>query len=430
MAFTTHGPTFWSRTKKAYSSFKENETMQKLSHFLPEWNFITLHYTYFIFTVLLTSLIFYGTSNPRYSITYTDSLFLTVSAMTEAGLNTVNLSQMTTFQQALLFLLIFIGSSIFVSIATVHARKRVFEHKFRDLVKRQRDSRRLRRRSLSASRPFSRRSMTGDRDTTIETRLEERKPVEPVEGHEFESRHSGPRDPTPGGKENAVPGPPQEPLQGEKGDIPESSDSSGTAVPDHQQEKEKDDGIVDEGVQRRGRQSSQQSIDSRHIRHAPSPRPELSNHNRILSFSNSNNAKPTTSAYQQFPRSENGLTSRHPFGMSTKSERALENQAIERGAELIHSMYPTYLTRHTTGRNAQFFGLSRAEREHLGGVEYRAISLLAWIVPIYFVLWQLFGCVGLGWYFANNKASTARENGIDPWYVVLCWVNEGILMCW
>ena len=76
--------------------------------------------------------------------------------------------------------------------------------------------------------------------------------------------------------------------------------------------------------------------------------------------------------------------------------------------------YPQYLTRYTTGRNGQFYGLSRAEREHLGGVEYRAIQLLSFVVPIYFVLWQLLGCLGLAAYLVNNKASTARENGINP----------------
>ena len=77
--------------------------------------------------------------------------------------------------------------------------------------------------------------------------------------------------------------------------------------------------------------------------------------------------------------------------------------------------YPNYLTRHTTGRNAQFFGLTKPEREHLGGVEYRAITLLAYVVPIYFVLWQLLGCIGLGAYMAHNKADVSRANGINPW---------------
>ena len=55
--------------------------------------------------------------------------------MTEAGLNTVNLSQLALAQQIILFLLVIIGSSIFVSVSTVWTRKRVFENRFRGVVK-------------------------------------------------------------------------------------------------------------------------------------------------------------------------------------------------------------------------------------------------------------------------------------------------------
>ena len=92
-----------------------------------------------------------------------------------------------------------------------------------------------------------------------------------------------------------------------------------------------------------------------------------------------------------------------------------KDEKDEKDEEPPEGWYPRYLTQHTTGRNGQIFGLSRAEREHLGGVEYRAIQLLAWIVPIYFVLWQLLGCSGLAAYVAHNKANIARENGINPW---------------
>lgn len=68
-------------------------------------------------------------------------------------------------------------------------------------------------------------------------------------------------------------------------------------------------------------------------------------------------------------------------------------------------------------RNSQFHGLSDAEREHLGGCEYRAIQLLAWLVPLYFVLFQFFGCLGLGAYVANNKRSVTESNGLNPWWV-------------
>lgn len=428
-------PSVWSRIKTSYQDIKDSSTYQKLSPFIPQWNFITIHYAYFIITLLITSLIFWGTSTPQYSISYTDSLFLVVSAMTEAGLNTVNLSQTTTFQQVLLWFLIVIGSSIFVSIATVHARKRIFERRFRDLVRRQRESRRMRRRSMSESRgPWMRRTLTGEtqpgrersREISVHGRLtEQQKPDELVERHEFESRHSGPRDPTPG-KQNVAPvstadtsaGKEQGPQNGEvKGLVgglgKEHSteiDSSGAATAVPEQEKTTGDGeAIDEGVQMRGR-GRKQSKDSEHIQYAPSPT-RLGERGRIISV-RSGNARPATSAYQISRPGAGGLMQR----VGAKVRQA-EGETKEEVDKLDHSLYPTYLTRHTTGRNAQFFGLTRAEREHLGGVEYRAISLLAWIVPIYFVLWQFLGSIGLGWYMANNKRSTTEENGINPWWL-------------
>jgi hypothetical protein len=61
---------------------------------------------------LITSVIFWGSSTPSRSVSYTDSLFFTVSAMTLAGLNTVNLSNLNTFQQSMLFVLTMLGSTV------------------------------------------------------------------------------------------------------------------------------------------------------------------------------------------------------------------------------------------------------------------------------------------------------------------------------
>lgn len=74
----------------------------------------------------------------------------------------------------------------------------------------------------------------------------------------------------------------------------------------------------------------------------------------------------------------------------------------------------------TTGwvaRNSQFHGLTEEERERLGGCEYRAVSLLAWLVPVYFVLWQLFGCIGCAAWVALNMPDVAWTNGINPAWV-------------
>lgn len=104
--------------------------LRSLCRHMPSLNFITIHYCYFVVVCLISSVIFWASSNPHGQISYVDSLFVVVSAMTEAGLNTVNLSTMTTWQQTMLFLLIIFGSSIWVSIWTVLARKSMFRRRF------------------------------------------------------------------------------------------------------------------------------------------------------------------------------------------------------------------------------------------------------------------------------------------------------------
>lgn len=58
--------------------------------YLPPLNFITLHYAYFLLVCLVFTLVFWGASEPRLSISFVDSLYCVVSAMSEAGLNTVS----------------------------------------------------------------------------------------------------------------------------------------------------------------------------------------------------------------------------------------------------------------------------------------------------------------------------------------------------
>lgn len=63
------------------------------------------------------------------------------------------------------------------------------------------------------------------------------------------------------------------------------------------------------------------------------------------------------------------------------------------------------------GRNSQFHRLSEKDRRILGGIEYDAICLLSWLVPAYFVLFQLIGAVGVGAWLQMNRPYLARENG-------------------
>ncbi|PYH92551.1 potassium transporter [Aspergillus ellipticus CBS 707.79] len=98
---------------------------------LPPFNFLTLHYAYFIATPLICSAIFWGSSTPSRSFGYVDSLFMCVSAMTGAGLNTVDLSSLNSFQQSILFALLFLGHAILISITVLFVRRSAFQAKFK-----------------------------------------------------------------------------------------------------------------------------------------------------------------------------------------------------------------------------------------------------------------------------------------------------------
>jgi len=67
-------------------------------------------------------------------------------------------------------------------------------------------------------------------------------------------------------------------------------------------------------------------------------------------------------------------------------------------------------------RNSSFYDLSESDRFRLGGTEYKAIVFLSWVVPIYFFLWQLIGCLACGAYVNNYYASTTEQNGINPYW--------------
>ncbi|KAK6340335.1 hypothetical protein TWF730_002098 [Orbilia blumenaviensis] len=230
--------------------------------------FLTYHYGYFIVTTLVASGILWGAHNPRGELGYVDALFLSVSAMTLAGLNTVDLSALNTFQQFILFLQLLLGSSVFVSIVIVHIRRFAFEKRFAQIA---------------------------------------------ADG----ARSGGPR------KETS----PCEP-------VPETS----LAEPDAIARLAHDD--------------------------------------------------------------RNGSSNSHSFGMKTLDRRP--TAARPDGTQVVQ---------------ARRSDLDQQQRFNLGGLEYRAIYLLSWIVPVYFILLQFLSCISLGAWIATYKADVTRANGLNPWWV-------------
>lgn len=108
--------------------------LHRLRRHLPRPTFLLLHWAYIITTCMVSSIIFWNLSTPHGYVSYVDSLFLIVAAMTQAGLNTLNLSSLNTFQQCIIFVHIILGNPIFVSAFVVHVRKHAFHTRFRKVA--------------------------------------------------------------------------------------------------------------------------------------------------------------------------------------------------------------------------------------------------------------------------------------------------------
>ncbi|KAF4611734.1 hypothetical protein D9613_003643 [Agrocybe pediades] len=100
--------------------------VKAINYIVEETTFFRAHLAAFTFIPLIFSGIFFA-SNGRFHISFLDSMFLCYSAMTVTGLSTVNLSTLTTWQQFILYFLMCIGDITIVSWAMVLIRKRFFK---------------------------------------------------------------------------------------------------------------------------------------------------------------------------------------------------------------------------------------------------------------------------------------------------------------
>ncbi|KAF8967965.1 cation transport protein-domain-containing protein [Flammula alnicola] len=119
-------PFFRSDTLNTTTTTGRKSAWRRLTNKL---NFFRIHLLFFTFTPLIFSGIFYA-SNGRYRISYVDSLYNCVSAMTVCGLATINLSSLTPFQQTQLFFLMCVGNPVIVSWVIVYTRRHFFARKF------------------------------------------------------------------------------------------------------------------------------------------------------------------------------------------------------------------------------------------------------------------------------------------------------------
>ncbi|KAL2024238.1 hypothetical protein VTK56DRAFT_9394 [Thermocarpiscus australiensis] len=341
------------------------ERFAKIRPYLPPINFITVHYAYFILVGLVFSLILWGTSSPSsLKLSYTDSFYLSMSAISSTGMNTVNISQLSTGQQVILVILMMLGSPILISLWTVLFRRHVFEKRFRAIVKAERE-RKLRMGSslglagalqnlLSFNKSKSRMSET-EHLPGLGTRIQSfPAPASSQPAHAGTSTNFAPT------------------KLGRTEEEPDVEAGRRTWMP-----PPTTPGLPPKSP---GAQSA------RGVAFVEPPRVPG---NPYHGHNQDRHQLVGASAY---------------LAMGGTAE-----EAIRIGTFLEEK-------RHNIGRNGQFSNLTLREREYLGGVEYRALEVLVVTVSMYFFLWQLLGAIALGAWLAVNAPEVTAVNAQNPWW--------------
>ncbi|KAL2213452.1 potassium transport protein TRK1/TRK2 [Sarocladium strictum] len=119
----------------------------------PHFNFITVHYFWIIGATIVASVLIYAVG--RGNIHYIDALLFASGANTQAGLNTVDVNLLNTFQQIVIYIFTMLSSPITLHGSVVFLRLYWFEKRFQHWV---RDAR-ARRGTLSKSKSTARNQM-------------------------------------------------------------------------------------------------------------------------------------------------------------------------------------------------------------------------------------------------------------------------------
>lgn len=120
-----------------------------IKYLLP--NFIHFHYFYIISMGLITSIMVYGPGN----IKYIDCFFMGYGAVTQAGLNSVDVNDMSLYQQLAIYAMCTLTTPIFIHSGLIFVRLYWFERRFDNIKSISRDNFHMRRNATLAARTMS-----------------------------------------------------------------------------------------------------------------------------------------------------------------------------------------------------------------------------------------------------------------------------------
>ncbi|KAG5291536.1 potassium ion transporter [Histoplasma ohiense] len=432
-------------------------------------NFLSLHYGYIITCSLVASVILYAPGN----VTYIDALLFATGATTQSGLNPIDTNLLLTYQQVGLWFLSMITNPIFINAFVVFIRLFWFERRFQHVVHEAKALRRIK----SRQRTLTREALTGDRRETGHNRDRGNIGVRGKEivllrdsgtgraqgcpaAHDIEkktdaaSTSESDRSPksSPGGEPSSPQGEDQargenrgdaadamEPPISDKGDKGVELGASKYLSPEHH--------IAFLAHQRRQtcalRIPSPREYDRGGV---PQTVDDDADGGDLTQVQTSRSEWPATPPCTQ-PLQEHHITIDEPNAARMRSRINPRRRSTYRPSEPDADFIPPERTRSRTfsgifrstsqgpdigsspylswqptiGRNSAFVDLTEAQRNELGGIEYRALKLLVVVLICYFFFFHLLGIVSLvPWILKTERfGNIVKEAGLGrPWWAV------------
>ncbi|EWZ78325.1 hypothetical protein FOCG_17356 [Fusarium oxysporum f. sp. radicis-lycopersici 26381] len=367
----------------------------------PFINFFTLHYVY----ILAAGLVAFTVIAPYGNIDVIDALFFGISACTESGLNPVDVKDLKTYQQLVIYIIPTISHMAVINIVVVVVRLHWFERRLEQvaphLIRSKARSTQIKNPSVPATHDCLHISQLGS--TTADPSLPSR------------SSTTEPRESLRDDQCNDL-------VPEQHVDVEQSRRIAFShTLPDH-----RTDATTIYAPPLRGRHRKRSFSRTRQSR--PGSTGHLENDTALMSMphdtlsvtrvgtkeeTNSRSAARMTTRPSPDPRPrvrdhfglehtasiERVTSSVFVLGQTRSRSRGLNRgrrDASRPRAPYTHvSDLPQLSSRVTIGRNSQFHGLTVEERETLGGMEYRSLKLLFWISMGYFLALHILGVICL-----------------------------------
>ncbi|TID22901.1 Efflux pump [Venturia nashicola] len=419
---------------------------------LHSFNFILLHYFYMILMTIIGSILLF----PAGGLRYIDALFFAAGAATQSGLNTVDVNTLFLYQQIVLVLMACLCNPIIINTFVVFVRLYWFEKRFRGVARQAREFRRTR--TLTKSRSEAKQDLDVEneergiqgRQIKFADSLDEKTDAAGQEGSAESGRSESTAAERKGVSENATESDDEEDVQtpfhrdivfadevarpprivSNEERIPEKRSPGHHIAFVENQRNPKDSSTLyipsprdverGYGPQRLADGDSGSEI-VRHTSQDGNPDPSNGELN-----GDDHPFKDVSSKQERFKfglsRLKNG---RKRNDNSDSPQRGFRNRIMSRSRTFASHLsqekqtsdplpYLSYAA--TIGRNSTFVDLTEEQREELGGIEYRALKTLAWVLLVYYFGYFILGYViFLPWITQSKQYSAiVRGNGASP----------------